>query len=135
MACFQHIDAVGGGDGDGATGAAFADDDRDRRHLEPQTRRDRAGDGLGLAAFLGIDAGEGAGGVDERDQRHLETVGKFHQAHRLAVALGPHGTEIVLEAARGVGTLFLAEDSDRFPAETGEAADHGLILAKGAVAG
>ena len=95
----------------------------------------RAGDRLGLAALLGIDAGIGAGGVDERDDRQLEAVGEFHEPHRLAVALRPRHAEIVPEPALGVGALFLAEDADRLAAEAAEAADDRLVVAEFAVAG
>ena len=131
----QHIDAVGGGDRDGAAGAAFADDDRDRRHLERQAGGGRARDGLGLASLLGADAGIGAGSVHQRQKRDLETVGKLHQAHRLAVAFRPHRAEIVLDAACRVRALLLADHRHRLAAEAGEAADDRLIVAEIAVAG
>ena len=131
----QHQHAVGGGDRDGAARAALADDDRDIGHAEREAGLGRAGDGLGLAALLGLDAGKGARGVDQRDDRQVEAVGELHQPHRLAVALGPRHAEIVLDAAVGVGALFLADDADRAAAEPAEAADDRLVLAEGAVAG
>ena len=56
----QHQHAIAGGDGDGAARAALADDDRDIGDAEGQGFIGRAGDGFGLAALLGIDAGESA---------------------------------------------------------------------------
>ena len=61
----------------------------DRRHVG------RAGDRLGLAALLGVDAGKGAGGVDQRNDRQAEAVGEFHQPRRLAIAFGARHAEIV----------------------------------------
>ena len=63
----QHQHAVGGRDRDGAARAAFAEDHRDVRHAEIEAGLGRARDRFGLAALLGVDAGIGAGGVDQRD--------------------------------------------------------------------
>ena len=65
----------------------------------------------------------------------LEAVGQLHQAHGLAVALGPGHAEIVPDAGLGVGALLLAHHADRLAAEAAEAADDGLVLAELAVAG
>ena len=97
----QHQHAVGGGDRDRAARAAFAEDHRDVRHAEIEAGLGRARDRLGLAALLGVDAGIGAGGVDQRQHRDVEAVGHLHQPHRLAVALRPRHAEIVLEPALG----------------------------------
>ncbi|MBI2977825.1 MAG: hypothetical protein HYY38_03155, partial [Rhodospirillales bacterium] len=43
----------------------FADDDADQRNRERDAGLDRTRDGLGLAARLGIDAGIGAGRIDQ----------------------------------------------------------------------
>ncbi len=102
---------------------------------EPEAGLGGAGDGLGLAAFLRVDAGPGAGGVDEGDHGQREAVGELHQADRLAVALGLGHAEIVADAGLGVVTLLLAEDRDRTTAEAAETREHGGVLAEGAVAG
>ena len=62
---------------------------------ERQLHFGRAGDRLGLTALLRLDSRIGAGGVDEGQDRQFEAVGEFHQAYRLAVALGPRHAEIV----------------------------------------
>ena len=95
----------------------------------------RARDRLRLSALLGVDAGPGAGGVDQRDDRQVEAVGKLHQPRRLAIALGPRHAEIVGEPARGVVALLVADHADRLAAEPPEAADDRGVLAEGAVAG
>ncbi len=63
----QHVDAVGRGDGERTARAALADHHADQRHAERQAGLDRARDGFGLAARLGVHAGIGAGRVDQGD--------------------------------------------------------------------
>ena len=116
-------------------GAALADDDGDVRRAELQARLGGAGDRLRLAARLRVDAGIGAGRVDQREHRHVETVGELHHAHRLAVALRPRHAEIVLEAGLRVLALLLREDRDRIAAKAAEAGDDRLVLAELSVAG
>ncbi|GJE72516.1 hypothetical protein CHKEEEPN_4073 [Methylorubrum podarium] len=132
---FQHQHRVGGGDRDGAARAALADDDGDVRHAEREAGFRGAGDGFGLAALLGLDAGEGAGGVDEGEDRQAEAVGGLHQPHRLAVALGPGHAEIVPQPRLGGRALLLADHADRAAAEAPEAAEDRLVLAEAAIAG
>ena len=79
--------------------------------------------------------GKGARGVDEGNDRQTETVGKLHQARRLAIAFRPRHAEIVPHPARRVVALLLADDTDRLALESSEAADDGLVLAEIAVAG
>ena len=61
----------------------------------------RARDGFGLSAFLGADAGIGAGGIDDRQHGNAESIRHLHQPDRLAIALRPRHAEIMLDA--GVG--------------------------------
>lgn len=93
------------------------------------------GDGFRLAALFGADAGIGAGGVHQRDHRHVEAIRQFHQAHGLPVSLGAGHAEIVPDAGLGGGALLMAYHAHRFAAEAGEAANDGLVLAELAVAG
>ena len=93
------------------------------------------GDRLGLAARLGVDAREGAGGIDEAQHRQAEAAGQFDQAARLAVALGPRHAEIVLHAGLGVGALLGAQHHDGPAAEPAQPADHRRVVGEGAVAG
>src|SRR6202040_1617489 len=131
----QHDHAIGGGDGDGAAGAAFADDRRHVGDADVEAHFGRARDRLGLAALFGADARIGARGVDQRDHRNVETIRHAHQAGRLAIAFRPRHAEIVLEPTVGIGAFFVADDADAVAAETAEAADDGLVLAVLAVAG
>jgi len=131
----QHQHAVGGRQRDGAARAAFADDGGDQRDPELQAGLDAARDRLGLAARLGVDAGIGAGRVDQRDHRQMEAVCEVHQALGLAIALGPGHAEVVAHAGGGVGTLLVADDDDGAAAEAAEAADDGAVVGEGPVAG
>ena len=70
-----------------------------------------------------------------RDDRHPETLGHFHEADRLAVALGPCHAEVVLDAAFGVGTFFVADQHDGAAGETAHAADDGMVLGEITVTG
>src|SRR4029077_2733469 len=131
----QHDHAVGGGNRDGAAGAAFADDRRHIGHADLETGFGRARDRFGLGAFFGADAGISARGVDQRDHRHVEVIRHAHQPGRLAIAFRPRHAEIVLEPAVGVGAFLVADDADALAAEAAEAADDGRVLTVLAVAG
>ena len=132
---FEHDDAVGRGQRDRAARPALADDRRDDGHVEVEARRRRAGDGFGLPALLGLDAGEGPGRVDQRHHRQAEARRHLHQADRLAIPLGPAHAEVVGDAAGGVAALLVADDHDRPPLQPADAADDRRVLAELAVAG
>jgi hypothetical protein len=131
----QHVDAVGGGDGQCAARAAFADHHAHQWHTERQAGVDRTRHRLGLAARFGVDAGIGARGVDQGDHRYAEAVGELHQALRLAVALGPGHAEIVLDAGVGIVALLLAEHDHAAALEAAHAAHDRGVFAEGAVTG
>jgi hypothetical protein len=82
---FEHEDPVAGGNGNGAPGSAFADDDRDQRRAEIEAGLGRAGNGFGLTAFFRAHARIGSGSVDQGDHRKLEPVGHLHDANGLAI--------------------------------------------------
>ena len=76
----QHQHGIARGQGDGPARPALADDRRHQRHADVEAGLDGAGDGFGLAARLGFDAGIGAGGVDQGQHRHAEMVRPFPSA-------------------------------------------------------
>ncbi len=96
-----------------------------------QVARDR----LGLAAFLGADAGVGAGRVDEGQQRQAETLGHLHQPQRLAVALRARHAEVAPHLGLGVAALLVADDHHAAAVDAAEAADDRGVVGVGAVAG
>ena len=63
----------------------------------------------------------------------MEAVGEPHEALRLAIALRPHHSEIVLDAPVGVVALLLAEHHDTAAAEPAHATHYRGVLAEGAV--
>ena len=85
-------------------------------------------------AFFGTDAGEGAGGIDEGDDREAERVGHLHQAKGLAVAFRIRAAEVAAEVFLGVAAFLLAEDHDRTAFEESGATDDGLVVHVQAVA-
>jgi len=131
---FEDEDAVGDADAERAAAAAFAEDDGDDGDAEGEHFAEVDGDGLGDVAFLGGDAGIGAGGVDEADDREAEFVGEAHEAEGLAVAFGMSEAEVVLDVLLGVVALLVADDHDALLADAGEAADEGAVVAEAAVA-
>src|SRR5690606_14958221 len=115
--------------------AAFTDDDRNDRNAQPQALCRRAGNGFGLTAFLGADAWISACGIDEGDERELETVGHFHDADSFAIAFRTGRAEIVLQARLGVGTFFLPDDRYGLTVEATETGLDGFVIGEFAVAG
>ncbi len=108
---------------------------RNQRHADLQAFLGRAGDRLGLAAFLGALAGIGAGRIDEGDHRQVEAVRHLHQPHGLAIALGTGHAEIALDAAAGIVALFMADHHDRAILEPREATQNRLVLGEFAIPG
>jgi hypothetical protein len=94
-----------------------------------------AGDRFGLTAFLGLDAGKGAGRIDQGDHRKAEPIGDLHQPDRLAVAFRPGHPEIVLQAARCVVAFLMADEHHLAAGEPPQAADDRLVLAEIPVSG
>ena len=133
-------DAVGDGEGECASGASFAGDGGDGGDAETGHFAEIAGDGLGLAALLGTDAGVGSHEVDEGEDRTAEFFGELHGAQSFAVALGVGHTKFAEDLFLRGAALEVADDHDffggcsLFAGETGEAAEHGRVVAKGAVA-
>ena len=130
---FKHQDAVCGGNGNGAARATLANDDRDNRDIESEAAIGRARDGFGLATFFRANAGICARRVNQGDHRQVEFLGHFHKPHGLAIAFRHGHAKVVLDAALGVGALFMADDHDGAAAEFTHATDNGFVVAKIAI--
>ena len=66
---------------------SLAEDHRDDGSAQADHLAEVEGNRFSDVAFLGLDPGEGPGGVDESDDRELEFFREPHEAERLAVAL------------------------------------------------
>src|SRR5688572_29131 len=129
-----HEHAVGDGDRDGAAGAPLADDDSDRRDLEPQHARLRPGDRSPLAVLLRRDAGVCARRVDERDERKPVSLCELHRPHRLPIPLRVGHAEVPEAALRDVPSLLVPDECDRATPERAEARDDRVVVHAAAIA-
>ena len=130
----MHQHAIGDGDRQRASAAAFAGDGGDERNLQPRHLAQVVGDGFGLSALFGAQAGIRADYVNQRDHRAVPLLGELHEAQRLAIALRIRLAEVAIDALLGVAAFLRAEHGN-FPAlEARHAANHGGIVAKSAVA-
>ncbi len=89
---------------------AFADDDDDDGHGQPCHFEQVFGDGLGLPALLGFEAGIRAGRVEQRHDGLAELGGHLHESKRLAVALRVGHPEAAELAAARVAALLVADE-------------------------
>ena len=112
----------------------FADDHGHGGDLEPGEGLDAVGDGSGLAALLGVLAGIGPAGVDQRDQRQPELLGQPRQAHGLAIALRPGHAEAALLPLLERVALLVADQDDPPAAQRAQAAHDGRVVAAQPVA-
>ena len=108
----EHQVDVADADAEGAAAAAFAGDDRDDRGFEHRHLGQVAGDRLGLAAGLGLDAGVGAGRVDQADHREVALLGQLHEAQGLAVSLRAGHAEVALDVFLDGAALLVADEHD-----------------------
>ena len=127
-------DHVADGDGERTARASLPGDDRHDRGAQAGHQPDRAGDGLGDAALLGLRAGVGAGDVDEGHDGQAEPLAELHEPHRLAIALRVGHPEVAADVLLRLGALLLAEDDDPSAVDRGQAADDGGVVAEQAVA-
>ena len=130
----EHEHLIRHGDGERAAAAAFADDGADDGGAQARHLKDVAPDGFGLAALLGVDAGVGAGGVNEGEDGQGEFFCQPHEAQRLAVALGARHAEVARGALACVAPLLVANDDARLALKAREAADDALVVGKVTVA-
>src|SRR5690606_7081632 len=129
----RHEQAIGHTDGECPAGTPFPDHHRHRRHPQRGHLVDTAGDGLALAALLGIDTRVGPGRVDEGDQRQVEAVRKAHQPLRLAVAFRLGHAEVAVALLLGVAALLVADDHQPPLTEPCQSADDGVVVAEHAI--
>ena len=107
---FQHQEAIRHANCQRTAGAAFADHRRHNRHFQISHHHQILGDGLGLAAFFGGEAGMCARRINQADNRQREFFGVAHHAHGFAVAFGVRHPEIAAHIFFGVVALLVADN-------------------------
>src|SRR5450432_1123847 len=130
---FENVDAIADGYGQSAARAAFSCDGDNDRHRQARHLAQIAGDGLGLAALLGVDAGIGAGSIDEGQDGPAKFGGQLHDAQCLAISLGLGLAKIPLYPLLGVAAFLVADHRDRTATKFCQAGDQRLIVAKIAI--
>ena len=130
----QHADAVADADAQSTAGAPLPDHHADDRRRQARHLQQAGGDELRLAAFLGADAGVGAGRVDQADDRQAELGRQAHLVQRLAIALRMSAAVEALGALLQRVPLLMADQHDAEIAQPGEAGADGAVVADGAVA-
>ncbi len=120
----EHEDAVGDCERERAAGAAFAGDGGDGGDAEAGHFEEVAGDGFGLAALFGTEAGVGSGAVDEGEDGAVELLGDLHGAEGLAVAFGVGRAELAGDALFDGAAFEIGDDHDGLAVEAGHAGSH-----------
>ena len=130
---FQHEHPVGNAQRQCTAAVALAGDDGDDGDLQPAHLKEVAGDGLALAPLLGLQAGVGAGGIDEGEDGAAELLRLAHEPQGLAVALRTGHAEVALEVFLQRLALAGADDGDGPSVVEGHAAQNGGVLSGQAV--
>src|SRR6185437_12590818 len=130
---FENEHAIGDGQRQRATRAAFTGNDGNSRHSQTRHFADVARDSFRLAALLGAQSRISRSHVDQRNHGSIEFFRNLHGPQRLAVALGAGHAEVALDALLGSAALADADDQHLFATQPGHAAGHRLVVAKGAI--
>src|ERR1700731_427320 len=102
---FQHQDPVAACDRNSAARAAFTKYDGDARYPKQERCVGRSSDCFRLAALFRVDTWKRARGINKRNDRQAESVGKLHDPRRLAIAFRPRHAKIMLYARLCVRTF------------------------------
>src|SRR6185437_11904015 len=103
-------------------------------HLEAGHLAEVEGDGFGLAAFLGLDARIGSGGINKGQHRAAKLFREAHQAQGFAKTFGLGHAEVAPHLLLDIAPLLLADGHHFAVAEAREAAHNGGIVGEAAVA-
>ena len=129
-----HGHAVAHGQRQGAPASALAQKHAHHRNGKARHGHQIVGDGVALAALLGLGAAEGALGVHQTENRPAELLRLAHEAQRLAVALGLGASEVAGHAVGQVHALLLGNDRHGMPRDPPDAGEDGPVVGEGAVA-
>src|SRR5207248_11770249 len=114
-------DTIADSDAQGPAGPPFPDDHADDGRGDTGHLQKVGGDKLSLAALLGADAGIGARGVDQADDRQAELGSDPHLDECLAVCIRMGTTVEALRPLLGGVSLLMADEHDPEVAEPREA--------------
>ena len=129
----QHQNRVRHSDRERAAGTAFTDDRRDDRNRDMRELNEIPADRLRLPVLLSVNAGVSARGINKRDDRETELLGKLHQAKGLPVPFGVCHAEVAVRTALDVAALLMPDHHHGVAAETRETADNRRIIAVAAI--
>ena len=127
---FQNQRAIAHPDAQSTAAAALANHHGNHRHAKERHFTQVNGDGLGDVAFLCGDAGVGASGVDQANDRQLEPVSHAHDAQGLAVAFGMGATKVALDVFLGVAAFLCADNHHAIFAKHGKASHDCVVIMK-----
>src|SRR5690606_41270340 len=125
----EHEQAVTDAQCERTTASALADHGGHDRDVQARHLAQVARDGLRLPALLRADAGVGAGGVDERDDRTAELVRKLHEPECLAVPFGMRHSEVAPQVLLHVAALLVTDQHDGLAVQARPAAYDRLVVA------
>ncbi len=98
-----------------AARTAFAQKHGYHGNLQARHGHQIVGDGVALAALLGLGAAEGALRVNETENGAAELLRLAHEAQRLAVPFRLRAAEVAADALLEVLALLLSDDGDGTP--------------------
>ena len=130
----QHPDLVACSDCQCAAAAALAHQNAQGGHFQTRHGHDRLGNGIALSPFLGVNAAESTGGVDEGNDRPSEFFRLLHQADSLAVALGLGHTEIPVNPLLQGLSPQVCQNRHRLVVQQCQSSNQSMVIAEAAVA-
>ena len=129
----KHQQAVPHANRQSAARTPFANYGTDDRNSECRHLEQVAGDSLALPPLFRIDARVGAGGIDQANNRYIETFSQLHQTQCLAVTLGSRHAEIAVDFLLRITAFLMPDNHHRNPFQLGKATDDRRIISKGPI--
>src|SRR5690554_7351924 len=124
----KHIQLDTYANGQCTTGTTLANYRGDDGGFQARHHCQVKGDGLTLATLLGTDARIGARGIDKGQDRHLETLGHFHQAQGLAVTFRARHAEVTLDLVTHFAAFLVTDHHYGLVVQASSAANDGQVI-------
>jgi len=125
---FQHQNMVGNAKPQCAAAGAFARNDGQYRDGQTAHLHQVAGDGLPLAALLGILTGVSTGGINKCDDGPPEFFRLLHHAQRLAVAFRSRHAKVAAQVFFQRRSFAVPQNRNGHPMESRDTAQNGRVL-------